>query len=520
MNKRVLAAHLPNGRYSGHIRLTQPNPFRDCRNSAIRCLMTTFRQCTALMLFVTGCLGASAFADSEAQELTVHEQRAIVAEFQELLEAEYVLEDNLSLFTDGFESAIEAGLYSQPQSTEDFSKRTNEIIQASFPDRHLAILSPDRYEQVVRMFGNPTAEQRDAKASQAGHAGHTQPATSADTREEREQAGLNALREVAGITRVSEINRDGLNQVGYVAFERLVYSEKAKSVIANIFATFSESERIIIDLRDCLGGDAEMVVFLSNYFFDERTHLVSSQTRGSERVERWTQPNDLSPIFAKMDLDVLISNQTFSAGESFAFGLKRTGRARLLGLATGGGGHMNDFFPLPSGFGASISVGRTFDPRTGEGWQGEGVTPHITFQKDHTLSETLKLITVASGKLKSFSAEELEVYQILQEYTHAWYNANVDEMKDVILDTFKAVSHSGNAVEKRDYQQQLIATEKGDGTMAQVYHNRIIRNINVSEGYATAELVLRRTSHSVRLQKSARGWRIVLDEYTDKFQHG
>ena len=181
---------------------------------------------------------------------------------------------------------------------------------------------------------------------------------------------------------------------------------------------------------------------------------------------------------------------------------------------------MNNFFPLPSGFGASISVGRTFDPRTGEGWEGEGVTPHLTFEKDHTLSETLKLITVASGKLESFSAEELKVYQMLQEYTHAWYNANANEMKDVILGTFNAVYHSGNAVEKRDYQQQLLATEQGDGTMSQVYHNRIIRNIKISEGYATAELVLRRTSHRVRLQKSARGWRIVLDEYTDKLQHG
>ena len=480
------------------------------------------------MLFVTWCLGASAFADSEAQILTVHEQRAIVAEFQELIEAEYVLEEKLSLFKIGFESAIEAGRYGQPQSGEDFSKMTNEIIQASFPDRHLAILSPDRYQQVVQMFGIPTAEQSDAKSSQAGsasahaqgHEGHAQSASSSGTREEREQAGLNALREIAGITRVAEINRDGLNQVGYVAFERLVYSERAKSVIANIFSTFSESERIIIDLRDCLGGDAEMVVFLSSYFYDERTHLVSSQTRGSEPVERWTQPNDLSPIFAKKGLDVLISNQTFSAGESLAFGLKRTGRARLLGLATGGGGHMNNFFPLPSGFGASISVGRTFDPRSGEGWQGEGVTPHITFEKDHTLSETLKLITVASGKLKSFSAEELEVYQILQEYTHAWYNAKVDEMKDVILDTFNAVYESGNAVENRDYQQQLMATEQGDGAISQVYHNRIIRNIKISEGYAMAELVLRRTSHRVRLQNSERGWRIVLDEYTDKSQHG
>jgi hypothetical protein len=490
--------------------------------------VTKFRQCTALMLLTACSLGTLAFADSEIQELTVHEQRAIVADFQELLEAEYVLEDKLSLFRVGFENAIGAGIYSQPQTPEDFLKRTNRIIQASFPDRHLAVLSPEKYEQVVQMFGNPTTEQRDAKAGQGGHspahagehAGHTQPSSSADTRQEREQEGLNALREIAGITRVGEINRDGLNQVGYVAFERLIYSEKAKSVITNIFATFSESERMIIDLRDCRGGDMEMVVFLSNYFFEERTHLVSSQTRGSEAVERWTQPNALSPIFAKKDLDVLISNQTFSAGESFSFGLKRTGRARLLGMASGGGGHMNDFFPLPSGFGASISVGRTFDPRTGEGWQGEGVTPHLTFEKDHTLSETMKLITLSSGKLKSFSAEELEVYQMLQEYTHAWYNANADEMKDVILDNFKAVYRSGNAVEKRDYQQQLMATEQGAGTMSQVYHNRIIRKINISEGYATAELVLRSTSHRVRLQKSAQGWRIVLDEYTDKLQHG
>ena len=498
--------------------------------------MTGFRQCIALLLFVTSGFGTCAIANSQVPNLTAHEQRAIIAEFQALLATEYVLEDKLSLFTEGFVSAIDAGVFSQPQSTAEFAEKTNKIIQESFPDRHLGILSPEKYEQVVQMFGDPASEERDAKASPAGHApahpaghaghtpghadGHTQPDASAITRQDREQAGLNALRKVAGITRVAEINRDGLNQVGYLAFERLIYSEKAKTVIANIFATFSESERIIIDLRDCLGGDAEMVVFISNYFFDEPTHLVSSQMRGHERVERWTEPNDLSPNFAKKDLDVLISNQTFSAGESFAFGLKRTGRARLLGLATGGGGHMNNFFPLPSGFGASISVGRTFDPGTGEGWQGEGVTPHLILEKDHTLSETMNLITVESGKLESFSAEELEVYQLLQEYTHAWYNANAEDMKDVILDTFKAVYHSGNTVEKRDYQQQLIATEQGGGSMSRVYHNRIIRNINVSKGHATAELILRRTSHRVQLQKSVTGWKIVLDEYSDKSQHG
>lgn len=131
--------------------------------------MTRVRQCAAVILFVTSGLGTWAFADSQVPKLTAHEQRVIIAEFQELLAAEYVLEDKLSLFTEGLVSAIDAGVYSQPQNTAEFPEKTNRIIQDSFPDRHLGNLTPEKYEQVVQMFGGPMSEEHDAKASQAGH---------------------------------------------------------------------------------------------------------------------------------------------------------------------------------------------------------------------------------------------------------------------------------------------------------------------------------------------------------------
>ncbi len=263
-----------------------------------------------------------------------------------------------------------------------------------------------------------------------------------------------------------------------------------------------------------------MVKYISNYFFDVPTHLVSSMYRDGEVLERWTEPNSLSSVFAQKALDILVARETFSAGESFCFGMKRLGRARLLGQASGGGGHMNDFFELPAGFGASISVGRTYDPRTGEGWQATGVVPDSLIEKDHALSETMSLITAESQKLNLFSKTEFKIYQTIQDYTFAWYNADADEMKDIITKSFRAKYATDRNLEERNYGQQLEATKSGHGALPKLFHNRIIHSINITENAATAELVLRTTKHKFKLFKNADGWKITQDDYQDKGMPG
>ena len=470
-----------------------------------------------LMIMIAGVF---AYADNESTSsiIDAKEQKKIIVKFQQLLKENYVLEEKIPLLTNGLADAVEAGLYDKPQSQSDFVAETNRILQASFADRHLSILAPEKFSRMMEMFGSS-----DDRSPQPGpqHAqGHSPKTGNHETRKVREKKGMEALREIAGITRVSEINRDGLNQVGYIAFEHFIHSPKAEEIIDNIFHSFTESERIILDLRECRGGDAGIVKYLSDYFFEEPTHLVSSMVRGGETRERWTKPNPLSPIFAGKKLDILVSPTTFSAGESFSFGMKQIGRARLLGRATGGGGHMNDFFPLSSGFGASISVGRTYDPRTGEGWEAKGVTPHIVFEEGHALSGVIDLITEESGKLDEFSEEQLKVYRALQGYTHAWYNAEADKMKELISSGYQASYANTGSVQKRNYQQQLTATKQGQGVLERLFHNRIIRNIAVSEDEAHADLILRETTHKIRLIKTESGWEIDRDDYHDKALHG
>ncbi len=74
---------------------------------------------------------------------------------------------------------------------------------------------------------------------------------------------------------------------------------------------------------------------------------------------------------------VLISNRTISAGVHPGFALKRTQRATLIGEKTRGAGHVETELQLSVGYSAVIPFARAFDPRTGEGWEGGGVTPDI-----------------------------------------------------------------------------------------------------------------------------------------------
>lgn len=452
-------------------------------------------------------------------------QVEIIQELQILLKKHYVLDDKVEHLIDTLQQAIDEGRFSEPSDTASFVDSTNSILQSGYPDRHLGLLSPARYDEMRAMFGSgEEADKSGAPSSGAPRAGkdpmshHGRSPGGSSTPRRNEDA----LREIAGITQVAEISRDGLNQIGYIAFDRFIGSDQAMNIIARIFRTFTESERLIFDVRECRGGDADMVRFLSNYLFAEPTHLVSTigpKNASGERSiqERWTVPNDLSKIFATKPVDVLISASTFSAGESFAFGLRMTDRARLFGETTGGGGHMNDIFPLPGGLGVSISVGRTYDPRTGEGWQATGVVPQVVTQPDHAMSELIGQITKESGKLAAFSLEERDVYDQLQAFTHAWYNGDRDAMAARLTDDFQSNYRTSEGVERLNCRQYLEAIARGVGNQPRVYHNRIISNIDINENTATAELVLRATKHRIELRRVADRWQIVRDDYEEKY---
>ena len=493
----------------------------------------TFRCPKIVVTLILGILlqslhAGNALAQSETSLLTSAQQFEIIDALSEIIMEHYVLPDRAALLIDELHQAQARSDYSSAKTVIEFLGKTNALLQNTANDKHLRVLSPEKFDQMMAMFyGDEQEQEHDQQQSEehpqseaadqgSGH-GATRHAPAAPSTSSNPLA-------VVGVSRVSEISRDGLNQTGYLALERFDGSARSVAFIKRVFGTFTESDNIIIDLRNCGGGDAEMVRILSNYFFDEPTHLLNTTMPGEGHnsrtvVERWTTPNKLSQYFSEKPLKILISAKTFSAAESFAFGMQAAGRAELVGETSGGGGYINDFFPLAHGFGASVSVGRTYDPRTGRDWQAIGVIPEVQVQQDHALITALTSFTEQSGKLDKLQGEELRIYQHVQKYTNAWYGADHETMRSLISDDFTGIysDQSGTEIERISFEQLVSSTKNGDGQREnEIYYNRIIRDIDVSDGQASVTLILRETLHHMSLRRQDDKWLISHDNFKDK----
>lgn len=148
---------------------------------------------------------------------------------------------------------------------------------------------------------------------------------------------------------------------------------------------------LMIDLRQCVGGNREQVRHLSAYLFDKPTRLLSRLIRGgSEPIETWTVDQVPGQRFPDIPVYALTSQGTFSAGEGFALGLRVSQRALIVGERTGGGGHSVEGFPLlPHGFQMLLPVARNIDPRTGLGWEAEGIKPDLVVNPEQALQAAI-----------------------------------------------------------------------------------------------------------------------------------
>jgi len=149
----------------------------------------------------------------------------------------------------------------------------------------------------------------------------------------------------------------------------------------------ANTNALIFDLRQCRGGNPGMVALMSSYLFDgEPIHLNSLYWREEDFTQQyWTLPYVPGKRFSDIPVYVLISSDTFSAGEEFAYNLQTRQRATLIGDKTGGGAHPGSPYRLHPHFEAFIPVGRAINPITNENWEGRGVIPDIPAVQEQAL---------------------------------------------------------------------------------------------------------------------------------------
>lgn len=170
--------------------------------------------------------------------------------------------------------------------------------------------------------------------------------------------------------------------VGYLKFNSFQDANNAGPTAVAAMNFLSNTDALIIDLRDNGGGSPSLIQLISTYFFDDVTHLNSFYFREADQIQQfWTLTHVPGPKMTETDIYVLTSSRTFSGAEEFSYNLRNLERAVLVGETTGGGAHPVAGYVINDNFMVRVPFGRAVNPITENNWEGTGVEPHVKVER-------------------------------------------------------------------------------------------------------------------------------------------
>ena len=277
-----------------------------------------------------------------------HEVTRVVREVQALVEDRYVYPGVGEQVAQVLAAGLVEGRY--PADERQLAAAVTADLQSVNGDKHLRLL----------YHGEPI--------------GHREPG---DDAEEYAAVARWAQQTCGGVASVQRL----AGNVGYLDLQPILFPAViGAELITAALSLVAATEALIIDVRQCLGGEPAMAAFLISYLWDhEPVQLTGLQERRDDRPRQsWTLPYVPGRRFGKTKpVYVLTSATTFSGGEQLAYDLQQLGRAVLIGEPTRGGGHAREGFRVHPHLEATISVAAAVSPVSGTSWEGTGVTPDI-----------------------------------------------------------------------------------------------------------------------------------------------
>ncbi|WP_182911888.1 S41 family peptidase [Sphingomonas cavernae] len=329
----------------------------------------------------------TAKAEAPSPVPTASEARALAEEFARKLEDNFVFPETGKRYAAALRVKAAAGGYDKTISREALAEMMTADVQAIAPDGHLRVFAspPDLSRPAVQPGSTPPSAVEKARWVAPG--------------------------------------------VAFIRFNGFPGSEESVAASRQFVRDYATAKTLIIDVRTHRGGGLDEMDVMFPLLFAQSTQLVAMETRaavvaaGNEplddratlkrvasapevvRQDHWALAASPASPLASAKIYVLTSGGSASAAEHFALTMKRTHRATLIGQPTAGAGHYGGMVPLPSGFTAFIPVGRTYDPDTGQGWEGPGVAPDVEVPAEQALVEALKRAGIASADAERLSAE-------------------------------------------------------------------------------------------------------------------
>lgn len=294
--------------------------------------------------------------DQRDMAISEPERAAVIRELSAALQQHYVFPETAARIEAALHDHARRGTYANVTSAAAFAELLTAQLAAVAHDKHLEV----RYfEHALAPAGDgPPPDVAAAEATEQQYNNHG----------------------------VFEVRRIRFN-LGYVKLHAFGRPDQAADKLAAAMRLVHDSRALIVDLRDCGGGDPDTVTLAESYLVPEQTHLIDLYTRATSVTERVMSRSDLAgPRYpAANPVFILTGEDTGSGCEAFAYTLQAQKRATVIGGRTMGAANFGDPRRLTEHFMAFVPVGRPIDPITHGNWEGVGVTPDLAVAEDKAL---------------------------------------------------------------------------------------------------------------------------------------
>ena len=174
------------------------------------------------------------------------------------------------------------------------------------------------------------------------------------------------------------------NNVGYIKISNFD-SGSGDAAIAAIEDLLSQGAKsILFDVRDNPGGFLSELIKLLDYILPEGTIFISVDQQGNETVTKSDN------VCLKMNMAVLVNENTYSAAEFFAAALSEYKWATVVGAPTTGKGRSQTTIELSDGSAVHISSRKYLTPNGVDLSQQGGITPDtVVYNSDPSVDSQL-----------------------------------------------------------------------------------------------------------------------------------
>jgi hypothetical protein len=305
-------------------------------------------------------------SDNGNEKITDQEKQVLINTAMAQLKVNYIFPERIVKIESVVQEKFDNKGYSSYKTLFDFLEVLNKDFESSGNDHHLDIFYGPQYVKKI-------------KASEINSPGKS----------DKVPADFVNMVKYENFFLKKVERMDG--NIGYFKFNKFEELQFSKEYIASAMNFISNSSAIIFDLRENGGGSAETVHFLMSYFLPDSTKLgVFKRRINNETIELWTTKDPLvRKIPDNIPVYILVSKNTSSAAESFAYGLQQVKRVIIVGEQTHGEGNPGARFVINDKLYMMIPTAVNVNALTGTNWDGVGITPEIKTTASDAFAKTI-----------------------------------------------------------------------------------------------------------------------------------